>query len=75
MLRKHLSLRTCRRSSKKGGEAQRVDGDAAVVSAGEDSWSVSFNGESVERAGRDVKVRVCGGEGEDEETNVDDILH
>jgi hypothetical protein len=42
-------------------------GDTALRALGEDARGVAVLGHAVERAGGDVVVRVCGGDGEDED--------
>jgi hypothetical protein len=42
--------------AEEGGEPEGVDGDAAGISTGKDAGSVSFDGETIECSGCDVKI-------------------
>lgn len=56
-----------RETHKHPREDEGDPGDTALRALGEDARGVAVLGHAVERAGGDVLVRVCGGDGEDED--------
>lgn len=55
-----------------GGKSKGVNWDTTAISAGEDAWSVTLDGKTVESTGSNVQIGVGSGEDEDQDTAVED---